>query len=82
MAGITVLGAAKRGLACGSDLLRLRLDISYLLVLFLFIVHKFTSILLTTTKISLGNAWIVAYVVCLVLLILMLLALHTIPACI
>lgn len=75
LAGITVLGAAKRGLACGSDLLRLRLDFSYLLVPFLFIVHNSTSILLTTTKISLGNAWIVAYAVFLVLLILMLLVL-------
>lgn len=51
MAGITVFEAAKRGLAYGSDLLRLRLDISYLLVIFLFMVHK--SIPLTTTKITL-----------------------------
>lgn len=75
LAGITVLGAAKWSLARGSALLRLRLDISYLLVLFLFIVHKFTSVPLIITKISPGNAWVVAYVICLVLLILILLVL-------
>lgn len=66
MAGITVIGAAKRGMACDFGLLWLFLEISHSFVLFLFIVHNFTIILLTTTRISLGNAWIVVYVVCLI----------------